>query len=1276
MYPSKNLAGTRHSRRLYPRLALGAAALLVAEAAFITGTQAAAAPKPEPASKAVTPAQPTRADNLKADMAWAHKHAKGSKAWAVVQAKRTGKKVVATDETNATTYTVANPDGTLTTELTSGPERVWRGGKWHKVDISLAAGADGTVTAKNHPTGLRLSGKSGGSAPVSLLAAKDAPARDLVTLGSGDDKVTLQWKGGLPTPVLDGTRARYENAVPGADVIVEATRTGFEQFVEIASKPAAASAYTYTLPVKTDGLKAKPNRDGSVTFTDTKTGEVRATMPAPVMWDSTVDKRSGEHTRRAPVAMKVIDKGRGEVDLVVTPSAKFLADPATKYPVTVDPSTSALGNTFDTYVQQGETVDWSADTELDLGNPGTKNANGTYRTARSFITWNTEPIADSLVSSATLSLYNFHSGNDDCTAQPWEVWSANQATTASRWTSQPTMAQKYATSTATRGNPSCGADGWITANVTSLAQHWAAQKWAKAGMGLRATSESVIAQWKRVNSANNTANQPKLSVTYNFRPETGTAQQAGAPFRSYAGVWAVNTTTPVLRDKFADKDGDKVNGTYQIYDAATNTPIVTPAGDGVIVSPFVEPGAWAPATVPAGQLKDGKTYKFRSSPYDGTHYNTEWSPWVQFVVDTTAPVRPASVASSTYPENWGGGGAGVAGSFDVTTGAPDAYEVRYRLDPYSDDPANVGWTTVRTSAPLASSRAAAADAAYTLTPAADGNHVVQTVSVDRAMNVSPIRDYGFTAGNRDYNRAQKINIKLPANDRTSQQPDPSDPPKPAWDPWKQGGQASTFKTGKGTQVTITPKDQASLAFTRKAAKRLTAFAPSYPDPVVADAWCQPSLYGAAQKSLMTRTEACVFFDLQFTAESKFEDGVVPVKYRANFEVHFQVKTDAHGDAIKTWVQINPVFNNFPGDERAVVMGAGNPGAWFDSMCVSDGCNTGGDSARQNFDFFGDLTWKGGMNGSSPVDTHMATGTADHKWNGNVNKASGTTDNDQSKSMPVFFSGRPVTEVEAPPGLNGRKGEWRDDYASWQSPSLVVTCDKVASYGTPGCVLPQYAPTYHFNTAAYPEAAAHAWLIQNKSKVKGIGQSWKSPLQYLPPETRNKQAYDPQKSRDAMCTRYRGPKSAGTGWVPRKTFLPHPKTALHHNGPHFDEVNCDEFPFASTYQSAGMKQTAGGKNEALNGGADCMQTVSATADDGSVHFLDDTRYDAPTFNENCGRSSMSGDVNQGSMQPFGTFAREMRLLDEQGYFLDPGNDWFKGCDPSKADLICTMTKPAP
>ena len=79
--------------------------------------------------------------------------------------------------------------------------------------------------------------------------------------------------------------------MPGADVVVEATRTGFEQFVEIKERP-AAGGYSYTLPLKAKGLKAKQLADGSVLFTDKK-NKKRAVMPAPVMWDATVDKRSG-----------------------------------------------------------------------------------------------------------------------------------------------------------------------------------------------------------------------------------------------------------------------------------------------------------------------------------------------------------------------------------------------------------------------------------------------------------------------------------------------------------------------------------------------------------------------------------------------------------------------------------------------------------------------------------------------------------------------------------------------------------------------------------------------------------------------------------------------------------------------------------------------------------------------------------------------------------------------------------------------------------------------
>lgn len=245
-----------------------------------------------------------------------------------VAARLLGKRVEALSERTETSKTWANKDGSLTTELTAGPVRFQDDvtSEWRDVNLDLVSSSDGSVQPIAHPHGLKLAGKAAAPA-ASLKSAQASKAIDLVTLGEGDEQITLQWKGGLPAPKLDGARAEYVNAVPGADVVVEATRTGFEQFVEIKQKP-ATNGYTYTLPLKAKGLKAAQQADGSVLFTDKK-NKKQAVMAAPVMWDSTVDERSGEHTRRVPVAMKAVTKG-SSIDLVITPDAEFLADPATK----------------------------------------------------------------------------------------------------------------------------------------------------------------------------------------------------------------------------------------------------------------------------------------------------------------------------------------------------------------------------------------------------------------------------------------------------------------------------------------------------------------------------------------------------------------------------------------------------------------------------------------------------------------------------------------------------------------------------------------------------------------------------------------------------------------------------------------------------------------------------------------------------------------------------------------------------------------------------------
>ncbi|MEV6212374.1 DNRLRE domain-containing protein [Kitasatospora sp. NPDC051914] len=646
-----------------------------------------------------------------------------------IAARLSGQRVEALSERTETSTTWVNKDGSLTSELFAGPVRYQKDGRWVDVDLGLEAAIDGTVASKAHPRGLKMAG-AGGTRAKSLQQAQEGKeqARTLVVLGEGEQQVELQWKGGLPKPLLDGTKATYQDAIAdgAADLVVEATRTGFEQYTVLKQRPTVAG-FSYTMPLKAKGLKAEQQADGSVLFTDKKSGEKKAVLPAPVMWDATSIDGSSEHPNRAKVDLKVVQHGDG-IDLVFTPDAKFLADPKTQYPVTIDPSTTALGNVLDTRVQKGETVDWSGDTELYWGNPGTKNADGSSREARAFINWNTGPIADALITSATVSLWNFHSGNSDCAGYAWDVYDTSLASTASRWTAQPTWFSKKATSTQTAGRTGCQADGWINADVTNLVQTWTSAKNTTSGMGLRAPDEVSTKYWKEVNSANAATNVPKLTVTYNYRPRTGTDQQAGSPFyKDTDGIWWVNSTTPTLRDTFVDPNNDKVDGTFQIFDNATGTQVGNP-----LVSPFVPSGQPASVTVPSGLLANGKTYKFRTSPYDGTHYNTTWSPWAYFTVDTAAPSAPGAVSSTDYPTGQWVKGAGQSGVFTVTPPSGDQNALEWTLD-------GATWTKVATGG-------STAPVNLTVTPAKAGTNTLQVRAVDKAENKSEPVSYTFQVG--------------------------------------------------------------------------------------------------------------------------------------------------------------------------------------------------------------------------------------------------------------------------------------------------------------------------------------------------------------------------------------------------------------------------------------------------------------------------------------------------------------------------------------------------
>ncbi|MFI8258235.1 DNRLRE domain-containing protein [Streptomyces filamentosus] len=633
---------------------------------------------------------------------------------ALLMARLQDRRIEVTGERTESTTSWANPDGSMSLESYTGPVRFKDdAGTWRMVDPSLVDVPDGGVHAAAHPLDLTLAGESSAAEVARVEASggepgeKTTPAVPLVSLDSGEGhEMTLSWRGALPDPVVQGTEARYPGVTTGTDMIVESTRTGFEQFLELKDRSAVDANGSVTMTLQAKGLTVKANADRSVTFLDKETGKEAGVLPAPVMWDAAVDPNTGEHENRADVGLEVTQNG-DTVDLTLTPDAAFLADPARKFPVTVDPAVN-IGASFDTFVQQGYTTDMSTSTELKLGN------NGSGQIARSFLHFPMTQITGKQILSASLNLWNYHSWS--CTPSSWEVWDTPHASTASRWTSQPNFNNKWATTTATKGFSSSCADGWVSQNITNLAAAWAANGNSSNAMGIKATDESDPYSWKRFNSGNAASNTPYISVTYNTKPGPAT------PLSPLTGA-ATNDTTPTLSGKAVDADGNTVQLKFEIWKSDGTAALQTGS------STFVASGAtatWTPGTA----LAQG-SYKWRAAVYDGQHWNGTWSAWQTFTVDTTKPGAPF-VSSTDYPQDnlWHGSG-GTPGKFTFTpaSGTTDLAGYIYSLDGAAAvTVAATGTTTV------------------TVTPAADGHRTLRVQTKDKAGNVSTAVAYDFLVG--------------------------------------------------------------------------------------------------------------------------------------------------------------------------------------------------------------------------------------------------------------------------------------------------------------------------------------------------------------------------------------------------------------------------------------------------------------------------------------------------------------------------------------------------
>lgn len=544
---------------------------------------------------------------------------------ALITARMTGKRVKITGATTETEESWALPNGQIEAEIHSGPVRILDGqGGWMPVDFNLARQPDGSVVAKAHPYGLRLSGAAGEG------------EHDLITLGTGEQASSMVWSGRLPEPVIEGAKATYPEVRPGVDLLVEATRTGYEQFLIVKSPSAIPHVRRLALPLRSKGVSYKADGRGGLEVRS-RAGKLIGSSPAPVMWDAQVSEISGNRLRLAVIPTKVVARSAERTDVTLLPDEAWLTDPATVWPVTIDPSEN-WGPSFDTFVQTGFTDDQSAVGELKVGY---SDDGGTW-TARSFLSWPTASLVGKQVTAASLYLWNYHSWS--CVTANWQVWTTGPASTATRWTNQPSWLHHEGTSNQTKGyNSSCN-DGWVSAPATSFFQRAVSAGVSTAHMGIRAAEadETNHLTWKRFHSKEG-ANDPYVRVTYQAPPTvTGRATIPEVSCVTGSGRPFINTTTPKLRAQGTDGEASPVSVRFEW--AAVGGAVIGSATTGPSPS-----GSWLETTVPAGAFSNGGSYSWRAQAYDGAAWGA-WSPYCEFTVDTLAPGAAPTVASTTYPE--------------------------------------------------------------------------------------------------------------------------------------------------------------------------------------------------------------------------------------------------------------------------------------------------------------------------------------------------------------------------------------------------------------------------------------------------------------------------------------------------------------------------------------------------------------------------------------------------------------------------------------------------
>ncbi|MFD0635230.1 hypothetical protein ACFQ9X_30485 [Catenulispora yoronensis] len=169
----------------------------------------------------------------------------------------------------ATSKTFTNADGSSTVDYFAAPVNYTAAdGSVQPIDPTLvaapatapaaksgssASSSAGSLAGSSAVAGTSAAGRlvrKAGDASVSLAASGTDPA--LMTVGSGSASLSFALSGAAAVPAATkGTQATYPSILPGVDLTLQATTTGVEQTLVLAS---ASAATDYVFPYTVAGV--------------------------------------------------------------------------------------------------------------------------------------------------------------------------------------------------------------------------------------------------------------------------------------------------------------------------------------------------------------------------------------------------------------------------------------------------------------------------------------------------------------------------------------------------------------------------------------------------------------------------------------------------------------------------------------------------------------------------------------------------------------------------------------------------------------------------------------------------------------------------------------------------------------------------------------------------------------------------------------------------------------------------------------------------------------